>query len=77
MKILIDAGHGINTPGKKSPDGRLKEYEWARNIAQRLEANLKSNGYDVQRVVPEVEDISISTRCNRVNAICKQVGPKM
>ena len=76
MKILIDAGHGINTPGKKSPDGRLKEYEWARDIAQRLEANLKSNGYDVQRVVPEVEDISISTRCNRVNAICKQVGPK-
>lgn len=42
MKILIDAGHGINTPGKKSPDGRLKEYEWARDIAQRLEANLKS-----------------------------------
>ena len=25
MKILIDNGHGSNTPGKCSPDGRLKE----------------------------------------------------
>lgn len=76
MKILIDNGHGINTPGKKSPDGRLKEYEWARDIAQRLEAKLKANGYDAQRIVMETNDISISTRCNRVNDICKQVGAK-
>lgn len=76
MKILIDAGHGINTKGKMSPDGRLKEYEWARDIAQRLEASLKANGCDVQRIVPETEDVSIPIRCNRVNAICKQVGAK-
>lgn len=76
MKILIDAGHGSNTPGKQSPDGRLKEYEWARDIAQRLEIKLKSYGYDVQRIVTETNDVSISTRCNRVNAICKQVGSK-
>lgn len=76
MKILIDNGHGINTPGKSSPDGRLKEYEWARDIAQRLEAKLKSRGYDAQRIVPETNDVSITTRCTRVNAICKQVGAK-
>lgn len=76
MKILIDNGHGINTLGKSSPDGRLKEYEWARDIAGRLEAKLKTKGYDVERIVPETNDISITTRCNRVNAICKQVGAK-
>lgn len=76
MKILIDNGHGINTLGKASPDGRLKEYEWARDIAGRLEAKLKTKGYDVERIVPETNDISITTRCNRVNAICKQVGAK-
>lgn len=76
MKILIDNGHGNNTLGKKSPDGRLREYEWARDIAQRLEAQLKSRGYDVQRIVPETNDIPITTRCNRVNDICKQVGAK-
>lgn len=26
MKILIDNGHGRETPGKRSPDGRLLEY---------------------------------------------------
>jgi N-acetylmuramoyl-L-alanine amidase len=26
MKILIDNGHGIDTPGKRSPDGVLREY---------------------------------------------------
>ena len=25
-KILIDNGHGIDTPGKRSPDGVLREY---------------------------------------------------
>lgn len=24
--ILIDNGHGENTPGKRSPDGRLREH---------------------------------------------------
>ena len=30
--ILLDNGHGENTPGKKSPDGSLKEYAYARDI---------------------------------------------
>ena len=29
MKILIDNGHGENTPGKRSPDGSLREYAYA------------------------------------------------
>ena len=40
MKILIDAGHGVNTLGKQSPDGKLREYAWARDIAKRLETSL-------------------------------------
>ncbi len=36
MKILIDNGHGNNTSGKCSPDNRLREYAWAREIAVRL-----------------------------------------
>lgn len=76
MKILIDNGHGSDTPGKRSPDGRLLEYAWARDIAQRLEEALQAKGYDAKRIVPETNDISIYTRCNRVNNICKQVGAK-
>ena len=76
MKILIDAGHGIDTPGKESPDRRLQEYEWARDIAQRLEARLKEKGHDAQRIVPESNDVSITARCKRVNDICNQLGAK-
>lgn len=39
MKILIDNGHGVETPGKRSPDGRLKEYAYTREIANRVVDN--------------------------------------
>ena len=31
MKILIDNGHGRETAGKRSPDGRLLEWAYTRN----------------------------------------------
>ena len=34
MKILIDNGHGIDTKGKRSPDGRLLEYVQNRLLAR-------------------------------------------
>ena len=40
MKILIDNGHGIDTPGKRSPDGVLREYAWNRQISGRVVASL-------------------------------------
>lgn len=71
MVILIDNGHGSNTGGKCSPDKKLREYAWAREIAKRIELELKSKGYDARRIVPEDMDISLSVRCKRVNDICK------
>lgn len=76
MKILIDNGHGINTAGKCSPDKKLREYAWARDIAMRVENDLKRKGYDTERIVPEETDISLSIRCKRVNDICRKVGSK-
>lgn len=74
MKILIDNGHGQNTAGKRSPDGRLREYAWTREIASRLEERLKSMGIDAERIVPEITDISLKERCRRVNNVCTQLG---
>lgn len=76
MKILIDNGHGINTPGKCSPDKRLREYAWARDIAKRLDAKLKSLGYDSMRIVTEETDVPLAHRVQRVNNVCKSVGSK-
>ncbi|MBQ0142118.1 MAG: N-acetylmuramoyl-L-alanine amidase, partial [Prevotellaceae bacterium] len=35
MTILIDNGHGSDTPGKRSPDGLFREYSYTREIARR------------------------------------------
>ena len=76
MKILIDNGHGLDTPGKRSPDGKLREYAWNRQIAGRIVAALTDLGHDAQLLVPEQEDISLSERCRRVNTICQALGTR-
>lgn len=74
IKILIDNGHGSDTSGKCSPDKRLLEYKWSREVAQMIVNKLKSEGYDAERIVTEENDISLKERCRRVNTICSQVG---
>lgn len=76
IKILIDNGHGVNTKGKQSPDGRLREYAYAREIATRVVNELRGMGYNAERVVEEEQDVALSVRCKRVNDICKKVGTK-
>lgn len=76
MKILIDNGHGVDTAGKRSPDGSLREYKYAREIAEKVVSELKKRGFDAERIVTEENDISLSKRCRRVNSICDRVGTK-
>lgn len=74
MKILIDNGHGINTPGKCSPDNSFKEWQYARLIANELVNSLRLQCYDAELLVPEVTDIPLSQRVKRVNAWCDLLG---
>ena len=74
MKILIDNGHGIQTKGKRSPDGRLIEYAYTRELARQIVATLKSRGYDSELLVPEDDDIPLSERVRRTNAHCQALG---
>lgn len=74
FKILIDNGHGCDTRGKRSPDGRLREYAWAREIAGRVVDELKSYGYDVDLVTTEEKDVSLKERVDRVNRYCSLYG---
>lgn len=78
MKILIDNGHGDPplTGGKCSPDGRLKEYYYCREIAQRVSRELSLRGYDAILLVPEKSDIALKERVARANAWCKKLGSK-
>ena len=72
MKILIDNGHGENTPGKCSPDGRLKEWIYTREIADRIVTGLREKGFNAERIVKENIDIPLSVRCRRANNIYRE-----
>jgi N-acetylmuramoyl-L-alanine amidase len=73
--IIIDNGHGIETPGKRSPvweNGQLLEWQFNRNIALRIQQNLKLAGIDSILLVPEDSDISLPERVHRANKIVEK-----
>ena len=74
MKILIDNGHGRDTAGKRSPDGRLLEWAYSRVIAGRVVAELQSQNLFASLLVPEDEDVPLPERCRRVNRVCSELG---
>ena len=74
MKILIDNGHGIQTKGKRSPDGKLLEYAYTRELARQIVKILQYRGYDSELLVPEDDDIPLSERVRRTNGHCQALG---
>lgn len=72
--ILIDNGHGVDTPGKRSPDGRLLEYSYARDVTRDVVDQLRERGYDASLLVKEPRDVSIMERVRRVNQYCYLLG---
>lgn len=74
MKILLDPGHGSNTPGKRSPDGQLREYEYCREIASLVYYGLKTEGIDTEIIVHEEIDVPLAERIRRVNDECNALG---
>lgn len=68
-KALIDNGHGCNTAGKRSPDGRLMEGRYAREIARRVALELENRCVPYALITPENEDTPLSTRVYRANRL--------
>jgi N-acetylmuramoyl-L-alanine amidase len=71
MKIMLDAGHGYNTPGKRSPDG-MREFEFNSSVANHAKALLE--GYENTTVYfahdPSGKvDIPLTTRTDRANEL--------
>ena len=69
VKIVIDAGHGFNTPGKRSPDD---EREWSFNNKVALYAIAKLKTYkdvEILRVDDPTgkTDVPLGTRTDLAN----------
>lgn len=68
MKIVLDAGHGYNTPGKRTPDG-MKEYEFNRVVAEfaRQELSRYQNA-EVLFTHSDDRDVPLQERTDRANS---------
>lgn len=75
LTVLLDNGHGSNTPGKRSPDGALLEYRYCREITARIKRELdKYPDISCEILVPEEWDVTLHERCARANRRSRTVG---
>lgn len=67
MKIILDSAHGIETPGKRSPDGKFREYKWSREIISRITEKLDENKIDYALTVTDDYEPGLRERVRRTN----------
>ena len=71
MTIILDAGHGPHTPGKRSPDSVLREFHFNQKVAQFAKEFLVARGRRVLFSHDETTDVPLTKRvlfANEVNA---------
>lgn len=72
LLIILDPAHGEDTPGKRSPDGRHREYKWSRERCKEIAIILRSMGYIVVYTNEKEDEIGLSKRKEVANAYAKQ-----
>lgn len=74
--LILDNGHGSNTPGKCSPDRTLREYAWTRLMTALIAQKARAHGIRTEIIVPETTDIPLGKRSARANALARKHGLK-
>ena len=88
--IVLGTAHRKREPGKQSPDGKLKECVYSRDICKEVAEVLKANGYMVaidyepldlpksmwSNSYDTEKNKELSMRVNNVNGLCRQYGTK-
>lgn len=74
--VILDAGHGIDTPGKRSPiwsnNTQLFEWKFNRDIVDSIIGYLQVANISYVKLIEESQDIPLKERVDRINAICKE-----
>ena len=74
--VLIAQAHGSNTPGKRSPDGKFREYVFSRKVSNMIVEKLHK--YDIDSIIinPEDEEVKLSIQAARINKLIEQYNSK-
>lgn len=66
--VVLDPGHGVETAGKRSPDGTYLEHEGNLDLAKRIKHILTGYGVRVLLTREDEHDISNTERAEKSNA---------
>ena len=69
IDVILDAAHGKEVPGKRSPDGKHLEWKWSRMIISKLKPKLEKLGYKVYETNTTDMEIGLSKRVAVANSI--------
>lgn len=75
--VILDAGHAKVTAGKRSPDGKLLEWEFNNDMQYRLKKRLEQLGFVVYLVNPTPgsgSEVSLASRVSRANSYWSSKG---
>ncbi|MFX3673837.1 MAG: N-acetylmuramoyl-L-alanine amidase [Paenisporosarcina sp.] len=68
-KIIVDAGHGPNTVGKRSPDGTLKEFAFNKAVAQLVKQLISIEDVCVIFTHDDTHDVPLNERIKLANGL--------
>lgn len=76
ITIILNAGHGSSTPGKRSPkfpDGsQLMEWEYTRKLSNAIKAQCDALGIKCIQANTDDSDPSLTARANKINQIVRK-----
>lgn len=67
-KVVLDPGHGVETAGKRSPDGTYLEHEFNLDMACLVKTYLEMHGVEVVLTRTDEHDVSLADRVAISNA---------
>lgn len=60
--VILDPAHGLETPGKRSPDGRHRECTWSRERIKNIALALRASGFRCELSVAGTSEPGLTAR---------------